>query len=84
MVDNPSSKPVIINTMKVLLDVETITQKDGVVRTPECAMPRIPHEVMFAIGGWSGGNSTNAIESYDSRADRWINVSSISTIRLGK
>lgn len=42
--------------------------------TPELARPRLPHEVLFVIGGWSGGNPTNRIETYDSRADRWINV----------
>lgn len=71
---NEVCRPVIIDTLKVLMDVETITQLDGVVQTPECARPRIPHEVLFAIGGWSGGSPTSAVETYDSRADRWIKV----------
>uniref|UniRef100_A0A1B6GHM5 Kelch-like protein diablo n=1 Tax=Cuerna arida TaxID=1464854 RepID=A0A1B6GHM5_9HEMI len=74
---NVVCRPVIIDTLKVLMDVETITQKDGVMQTPECARPRIPHEVMFAIGGWSGGSPTNAVETYDTRADRWIRVEEI-------
>ncbi|NXF34498.1 KLH10 protein, partial [Nyctibius bracteatus] len=36
--------------------------------------PRLPYAILFAIGGWSGGNPTNAIETYDSRADKWVNV----------
>lgn len=31
-------------------------------------------QVMFVVGGWSGGSATNAIETYDTRADRWIKV----------
>jgi len=31
------------------------------VATPNIARPRIPHEVLFAIGGWSGGTPTNYI-----------------------
>ncbi|XP_014257517.1 kelch-like protein 10 isoform X1 [Cimex lectularius] len=34
--------------------------------------PRIPYEVLFAIGGWSAGAPTNCIETYDIRADRWF------------
>lgn len=36
--------------------------------------PRLPYAVLFAIGGWSGGSPTNAIETYDTRADNWVNV----------
>ncbi|XP_047464383.1 kelch-like protein 10 [Mugil cephalus] len=35
---------------------------------------RLPNAILFAIGGWSGGDPTNAIEAYDVRADCWINV----------
>nr|XP_046274623.1 kelch-like protein 10 [Scatophagus argus] len=36
--------------------------------------PRLPNAILLAIGGWSGGDPTNAIEAYDVRADCWINV----------
>uniref|UniRef100_A0AAX7VMX9 BTB domain-containing protein n=1 Tax=Astatotilapia calliptera TaxID=8154 RepID=A0AAX7VMX9_ASTCA len=36
--------------------------------------PRLPHSILLAIGGWSGGNPTNGIEAYDCRANRWVNV----------
>ena len=36
--------------------------------------PRLPHQVLLAVGGWSGGSPTNTIEAYDSRADQWVNV----------
>lgn len=38
------------------------------------AKPRVPHEIMFVVGGWSGGSPTNIIETYDTRADRWITI----------
>ena len=36
--------------------------------------PRLPHQVLLAVGGWSGGSPTNTIEAYDSRADQWVNI----------
>lgn len=45
--------------------------------TPEIARPRVPHEILFAIGGWSGGSPTNFIETYDTRADRWVKVEEV-------
>ena len=41
--------------------------------------PRLPHEVLLAVGGWSGnqrtGSPTNTIEAYDSRTEKWVNIS---------
>ncbi|CAH1782998.1 unnamed protein product [Owenia fusiformis] len=34
--------------------------------------PRIPNDVLFCIGGWSGGGPITAFETYDTRADRWF------------
>lgn len=34
--------------------------------------PRVPHSVVFVIGGWSGGSPTLSIETYDQHADRWF------------
>ncbi|XP_018899627.2 kelch-like protein 10 isoform X1 [Bemisia tabaci] len=74
---NDQCRPVIIETLKFLYDLEMITQKDGEVPTPEIARPRVPHEILFAIGGWSGGSPTNFIETYDTRADRWVKVDKV-------
>jgi len=38
--------------------------------------PRLPHEILLAVGGWSGGAPTNTIEAYDNRANRWTNITS--------
>lgn len=77
---NDSCRPIIIDTLKFLYDLETIQEANGEVLTPEVARPRIPHEILFAIGGWSGGSPTNAIESYDTRADRWIVVPEVDPV----
>jgi len=34
------------------------------------ARPRVPYEIIFAIGGWSAGSPTSFMETYDARADR--------------
>ncbi|XP_073989181.1 kelch-like protein 10 isoform X2 [Rhodnius prolixus] len=74
---NEQCRPLIIETLRFLYDLEMITQKTGEVATPEIARPRVPHEVLFAIGGWSGGSPTNFIETYDTRADRWVKVEEV-------
>ncbi|XP_076685259.1 kelch-like protein 10 [Andrena cerasifolii] len=44
--------------------------------------PRVPYEILFAIGGWSAGSPTNFVETYDTRADRWfLSVSTDATPR---
>ncbi|XP_011500068.1 PREDICTED: kelch-like protein 10 [Ceratosolen solmsi marchali] len=74
---NEACRPIIIETLKFLYDLEMITQKDGEMPTPEIARPRVPHEILFAIGGWSGSEATDLIETYDTRADRWVKVSHV-------
>jgi kelch-like protein 10 len=36
------------------------------------ARPRIPYEILFAVGGWGNVMPTRIIETYDIRADRWL------------
>ncbi|KAM4607414.1 kelch-like protein 10 [Polymixia lowei] len=36
--------------------------------------PRLPCNILLAIGGWSAGSPTNSIEAYDARADVWVTV----------
>lgn len=68
-------RPIIIETLTFLYDLEMITKKDTVLSTPEIARPRVPHEIIFAIGGWKNDFILGCIETYDTRADRWIPVS---------
>ena len=70
----PETRPIIIETMRFLGDLETISSSSDTVMTPALAIPRLPHEVIFAIGGWSEGSPQTIIETYDTRADRWVIV----------
>lgn len=67
----PLCKPVVIETIKFLYDLDMDEDKDVDLTNP-LAKPRVPHEVLFVVGGWSGGSPTNIVETYDTRADRWI------------
>ncbi|XP_036321452.1 kelch-like protein 10 isoform X2 [Rhagoletis pomonella] len=68
------AKPLIVETFKFMYDLDIMNPSSGELTTPPLAMPRLPHEVIFAIGGWSGGTSKGCIETYDTRADRWVNI----------
>lgn len=37
-------------------------------------VPRLPHEVVFAMGGWLNSSACNLMEIYDNRADRWTQL----------
>lgn len=37
-------------------------------------VPRLPADILFAIGGWFSGSACNLFETYDNRADRWIEL----------
>ena len=72
---NDSCREIVIETLKFLWDLEVIDQKTEAMETPFLATPRIPNSILFAIGGWSVGSPTGLIEAYDTKADRWIQVS---------
>lgn len=36
------------------------------------AYPRLPKNILFATGGWSGNNPTNAVEAYDISTHHWV------------
>ncbi|XP_072343748.1 kelch-like protein 10 isoform X3 [Scyliorhinus torazame] len=71
--DNDDCKPIIINALKAMYDLNMNGPSNSDFRNP-LTRPRLPYSILFAIGGWSGGSPTNAIEAYDARADRWVNV----------
>ncbi|XP_016954296.1 kelch-like protein 10 [Drosophila biarmipes] len=69
-----AAKPLIVDTFKFMYDLDFLSPQADELTTPPLAMPRLPHEVIFAIGGWSGGTSKGCMETYDTRADRWVNI----------
>lgn len=38
--------------------------------------PRVPYEILFAIGGWSAGSPTSFVETYDTRCAKLYKVKS--------
>lgn len=63
---------IVVKTLAFMHDLSTITDQVETFKTPKIAMPRLPHDVIFAIGGWSCGQARSYVEVYDTRADRWI------------
>ena len=39
---------------------------------PKSIRPRIPHEIVFAFGGWVNSTPTTLIETYDVRTNKWF------------
>jgi kelch-like protein 10 len=67
-------RPIVTDTLHYLLDLEIGKYNDMEIPTREFARPRIPYEILFAIGGISRRRVTNSIETYDPRADRWVKI----------
>jgi kelch-like protein 10 len=68
---NDECLPFLMDIFKFLHDLKIKRQKGEDIPTAEVARPRIPHEILFAIGG-EGGMECNYIETYDPLADRWV------------
>jgi kelch-like protein 10 len=64
-----------METLTFLLDRQIGTKKDREIPVPKIARPRILREDLYVIGGWSDRKAANFIETYDTRAGRWIKVS---------
>lgn len=41
---------------------------------PESVRPRIPNGILFGMGGWNGGRTTNLIETYDRTTNMWFEL----------
>ncbi|KAK3513327.1 hypothetical protein QTP70_012377 [Hemibagrus guttatus] len=70
--DNVSCKPIIEG---VLTRIYGLDPNDSL--GSELTRPRLPSAILLAIGGWSRSGPTNAIEAYDTRADRWVSVTCV-------
>ncbi|CAF3473390.1 unnamed protein product [Rotaria socialis] len=72
--DNDECKPIVGETLRLLYKLDNNGLMDADIDCP-FIRPRHAHEMIFAYGGWSGGNATNMLEAYDIRADKWVVIS---------
>ncbi|XP_021929393.1 kelch-like protein 10 [Zootermopsis nevadensis] len=81
--ENEGCGPLILETHAFLRDVQMLTKEENADKefvTPRIAYPRIPQDILFAIGGRCDGRPTDVIEAYDARADRWSVVEGVDSI----
>ncbi|XP_057660324.1 kelch-like protein 10 isoform X2 [Diorhabda carinulata] len=64
----------VLTVLSGLTDVDYIDYIDNYL-----FRPRTPFEIVFAVGGWSAGSPTSYLETYDSRADKWLFCSNTDT-----
>lgn len=69
--DSDECKPIILNALKAIYE---LNMHGPSISSNPLRRPRLPYAILLAIGGWSGGNPTNVIEAYDTRADSWVTV----------
>ncbi|XP_001845460.2 kelch-like protein 10 [Culex quinquefasciatus] len=69
-----ATKPIVIEALTFLYDLDMVNSTQNKIKTPSIAMPRLPHDVIFTFGGWSEGLPQSVIETYDTRADRWVKI----------
>ncbi len=52
----------------------SVTNEELLLTESRACRPRLPRQLLLAIGGWSGGSPTSIIESYDCRTNRWTEL----------
>uniref|UniRef100_A0A671M840 Kelch-like protein 10 n=1 Tax=Sinocyclocheilus anshuiensis TaxID=1608454 RepID=A0A671M840_9TELE len=73
VLESEACSDIVINAMKVIFDLH-MEEPASSELVNQLTRPRLPYEILLAIGGWSVSNPTNEIEAYDARADCWVNV----------
>lgn len=69
---SPEAKPIISTAYKFVSDLDEIDWLNERDTDISLLVPRLPSDVLFAIGGWYDGSACILFETYDVRADRWI------------
>jgi kelch-like protein 10 len=65
---------IIMDALKFLRGLETISQKERKIPDRELVRPRIQHETLFVITDWLWKCAGNYILMYDTRTNRWVEV----------
>lgn len=66
-----AAKSIVVEALRLLCDLDWDDQRNT-DPSNRMSRPRVPHELLFVIGGWSGGTPTNLVEVYDTKADSWV------------
>ncbi|XP_053487894.1 kelch-like protein 10 [Ictalurus furcatus] len=69
VMDDMTCKPIVTS---VLMGIDDLNPSLSL--SSDLTRPRLPSAILLAIGGWGHMNPTNAIEAYDTRAARWVNL----------
>lgn len=69
---SPEAKSIINTAYKFVSDFDVIDWLNERETDMSLLVPRLPSDVLFAIGGWYDGSACMLFETYDIRADRWI------------
>ena len=69
MKESDDCRPLVVQTLNYTYNFESVDTLAGPSQV--VSRPREPYRLLFAVGGWSGGSPTSALECYDTRADRW-------------
>ncbi|XP_048852663.1 kelch-like protein 10 [Brienomyrus brachyistius] len=68
---NVACRPIITDVLKVIYDLHDERPRSD-FENP-LIRPRLPSDILLAVGGWNM-RTTNWIEAYDTRADRWVDI----------
>lgn len=77
MRSNPEAMSIMRTAFKFVFKSNEIAWTDWAVnRASEISIlvPRLPNELLFAIGGWFNSSACNLMEVYDNRANQWIRL----------
>jgi hypothetical protein len=69
-----ASRPVIMEVLTYLDELETMTTRDEEIPTPKFALQRV-HDVLFVVGGRDNWAIVDYFECYSIHTDRWTKVS---------
>lgn len=68
----PEAQPIVDTAYKFVSDFNEMDWlKDSNIDI-SLLVPRLPRDILFAIGGWFEGSACTLFETFDIRADRWI------------
>uniref|UniRef100_A0A665UHI1 Kelch-like protein 10 n=1 Tax=Echeneis naucrates TaxID=173247 RepID=A0A665UHI1_ECHNA len=64
---------ILLKTIDVMLDVRAKSFSNSIVYD-HLVCPRLPPQILLAIGGWTGGHPSCHFETYNVRAERWVSI----------